>query len=123
MSITIVQINFKSNEPLNGHYNTMPSRAKGLLGQIQLRNGGEHEAGVVYIFENDEAARAYLQSSPVTQLSETPAVSDLVIKLFDIVDGVAEVRDGPVSQAKAKQAVSLPMGRPIQTSPFHRYSV
>jgi hypothetical protein len=123
MSITIVQINFKSNEPLNGHYNTTPIQAGGLLGQVQLRNEGEQEAGAVYIFENDEAAQAYLQSSTVTQLRETPAISDVVIKLFDIVEGVVEVRDGPASHVQSKQAVSLPMGRPIQTSPFYRYSV
>ena len=71
----------------------------GLRWKVWLMNEAEHEAGGMYLFENEAAARSYLAGPIVAALKASPAVSNISAKLFDVLEKHTAITHGPVKKA------------------------
>lgn len=69
---------------------------QGLRWKVWLMNGAEGEAGGIYLFESDAAARAYLDGPIVAALKATPGISNISAKLFDVLESHTAITNGPV---------------------------
>lgn len=69
----------------------------GLRWKVWLMNEEEREAGGIYLFESESAAKSYLDSPIVAALKASPAVSNISAKLFDVLDGHTAITRGPVT--------------------------
>jgi hypothetical protein len=71
----------------------------GLRWKVWIMNEAEHEAGGIYLFENEAAARSYLAGPIVAALKASPAVSNISAKLFDVLERHTAITRGPVKKA------------------------
>jgi len=102
MAAKILQINFKFNVPA-AEYRQMADQLAGPFAEVEgLRwkiwtiNEAESTAGGVYLFENQAALDAFLAGPLAAQVSSHPALVDLSVKPFDVVDGPTAAARGPV---------------------------
>ena len=68
----------------------------GLLWKIWIINEVENEAGGLHLFEDEAACNNYLASSLVETITSHPALSDFIVKQYDIMDEQTAVTRGPV---------------------------
>jgi hypothetical protein len=73
----------------------------GLLWKVWLMNEEKKEAGGIYLFENEDALLAYVSGSIVTALKESPAVSNISAKSFDVLPDHSAVTRAPLTAAVA----------------------
>jgi hypothetical protein len=105
MTETILQINFKFEgskaEYLEafGKFAEPIAASPGLRWKVWPWNGEERVGGGVYLFEDAASAQAYLQGPIATGLGEHPAVSDVSVKLFEVLQDPTSVTRGPSSYA------------------------
>ena len=74
------------------------AQTPGLQWKIWLWNDEERIGAGIYLFEDQESIDAYLAGPIVAPLGEHPAISDLSVKVFDIVEKHTAVTRGPVGQ-------------------------
>ena len=100
---TIVQINFDwdlSEEELAD--SSTPETAKifesvaGLRWKIWLRDPERRESGGIYLFDDRDAAQAYLDGPIAQAVASFPASSNHSLKLFDVREDVTAVTGGPL---------------------------
>jgi hypothetical protein len=72
------------------------ARVDGLHWKIWLMNEAESRFGGVYLFEDEASAAAYLSGPIVTQFAKHPAVSDIRVKQFDVMEELSAITRGPV---------------------------
>ena len=75
----------------------------GLLWKVWLINEADHEAGGVYLFENEAAAQAYLDGPICASLKSSPVISNISAKLFDVMERHSAITRGPI---KIKEALA-----------------
>jgi rhodanese-related sulfurtransferase len=68
----------------------------GLRWKVWLVNEAEHECGGVYLFDDEESARAFLAGPIVAASKEAPILSHASLKLFDIMEAHTAITRGPV---------------------------
>jgi hypothetical protein len=68
----------------------------GLRWKVWLMNEAELEAGGIYLFESEAAAKSYLAGPIVAALKSSPAVSNISAKLFDVLESHTKVTRGPM---------------------------
>ena len=73
----------------------------GLLWKVWLMNEEKKEAGGIYLFENEDALRAYVGGPIVTALKESPAVSNISAKSFEVLADHSAVTRAPLTAAVA----------------------
>lgn len=102
MSVRLLQINLKFSVPtgdlktaFDGLVNDIAA-VPGLRWKIWILNEEEHEAGGIYLFEDKDSIQAYLQGPIVAGLNAHPALSDISVKQFDVVEDLTAVTRGPV---------------------------
>jgi len=98
----IMQLNFKFSisaseyeqavAPLASQFAAVP----GLRWKIWMINEAEHEAGGIYMFENEAAVKAFLEGPLAAQVTGHPALSDFTVKQFDVMGDLSEVTRGPI---------------------------
>jgi hypothetical protein len=101
----ILQINFKFKikrseieqtflkmAPMFGPTGTV----KGLLWKIWLMNEAEKSAGGIYLFKDDASLQAYLKGEIVTGMKSNPALSDVELRVSDIIPECTKITLGPV---------------------------
>jgi len=71
----------------------------GLRWKVWLMNEAQHEAGGIYLFENEAAAQSYLAGPIVAALKSSPAVSNISAKLFDVLESHSAITRAPVKSA------------------------
>ena len=76
----------------------------GLLWKVWLMNEEKNEAGGIYLFENEDALRAYVSGPIVTALKASPAVSNISAKTFDVLADHSAVTRAPLTAAAASAA-------------------
>lgn len=76
----------------------------GLLWKVWLMNEEKREAGGIYLFESREAAESYIAGPIVAGLKESPAVSNISAKLFDVLPEHSAITRGPVNAPLAATA-------------------
>ncbi|MCB1662393.1 MAG: YdhR family protein [Pseudomonadales bacterium] len=60
-------------------------QAPGLIWKIWIYNDQDKIAGGIYLFENEDTARAYANGPVVASLKNSPVFSDFNVRLFDIM--------------------------------------
>jgi hypothetical protein len=73
----------------------------GLLWKVWLINEEKKEAGGIYLFENEDALRAYVSGPIVAGLKASPAVSNISAKTFDVLADHSAVTRAPLTAAVA----------------------
>ena len=101
----ILQINFKFNIPRAEAEKALLQSApmfgpggnvKGLQWKIWLMNEAEKSAGGIYLFEDEASVEAYLKGEIAASLKTNPALSDVEVKVFDILLEHTKITRGPV---------------------------
>ena len=101
MAKRILQVNFKLNGPyadlLQANRKAVKQIAQvpGLRWKIWLVNEEKGEAGGLYLFDDESSAQSYL-AVRTPQWESNPAISDINVKQFEVVDELTEVTRGPV---------------------------
>jgi hypothetical protein len=70
----------------------------GLRWKVWLMNETDREAGGIYLFDSEEAAKGYLDGPIVAQLKASPAIRDITAKLFDVLETHTAITRGPVKE-------------------------
>ena len=100
---TILQVNFNydiSEEELARR--STPERAKmfltlpGLRWKVWIRDTQRRESGGIYLFDDREAAQAYLDGPIVAAMKSMPDSTNLTTKLFEVREEVSAVTRAPL---------------------------
>jgi len=70
--------------------------SKGLKWKVWLHNSEEKSCGGVYLFKDDDSVKAYLDSEIVKGLASNPALSNLSVKVFDVLPDHSKVTRAPL---------------------------
>ena len=103
----ILQINFKLNVPADEYASACQSVVQGIADVSGLRwkiwilNEQEREAGGIYFFDTGEALSDYLSGPIVAQLRDHPALTDVTVKRFNVMEELTSATRGPVSTMAA----------------------
>ena len=68
----------------------------GLIWKIWMINEEEGEAGGIYLFEDEASVKAYLEGPLAAGVISHPALSEVSVKPFDVLDGPTAAARGPV---------------------------
>lgn len=104
MSQKILQINFQLSVPAKDYEQACLPAAQpiadtpGLRWKVWLMNEADHEAGGIYLFDDDESMRAFLAGPIVAAVKSNPDISDISAKTFDVMDALTVVTRGPVRE-------------------------
>ena len=107
MSGKILQINFKFKVSATDYVTAVTPMAAaiadvpGLIWKVWLMNETDHEAGGIYWFNDAASLQAYLNGPIVETISKHPALEDISVKVFDNIDALSEITNGPVFIAAA----------------------
>jgi len=69
---------------------------KGLKWKLWLWNESDNSAGGIYLFDDQASVEAYLSGDIVTMMKNSPALSNMEIKVFDIMPELTKISRGPV---------------------------
>lgn len=72
------------------------ANVKGLLWKIWIMNENTREAGGIYLFNDESSVKAFLEGDIVAEMKKLPAISDIEVKVFDVMDRHSKVTRGPV---------------------------
>ena len=106
MSSKVLQISFHLNVPRAEFEDIARSLANdfaqlpGLTWKIWLMNETEHQAGGIYLFEDQASLDAYLAGPLAAAVMAHPALSDLVARQFDVIEDCTAITRGPVEMAE-----------------------
>ncbi len=84
----------------------MPPRSLKFLdsaGKIWLLNEAESRGGGVYLFDDEEAARAYLEGPIVAAMKSLPVLSEFSVKSFSVLVEPTAVTRGPIEETSARR--------------------
>ena len=102
MSKKLVQINFnydlareELNEGAKEFVHTV-QQVPSLVWKTWIVNDQEQLTGGIYLFENEEAAKAYVEGPIIDQLRNSPVFKNLSIKLFDIMEEPSKATRAPI---------------------------
>ena len=70
---------------------------KGLNWKIWLFNESDNSAGGIYLFEDHASVDAYLEGDIVRMIKNSPALSNIEIKVFDFMPELTQISCGPVN--------------------------
>ena len=68
----------------------------GLTWKIWIINESEQTAGGVYLFDDEEDARSYVDGPVFSQVKGNPLLSEMSVKMFDIMDGPSQSTRAPL---------------------------
>lgn len=68
----------------------------GLRWKVWLMNEEEREAGGIYLFDNETSLQSYLEGPLAAAVSNHPALSNMSVKQFDVMDDLTVITRGPV---------------------------
>ena len=69
---------------------------KGLKWKIWLLNESNNSAGGIYLFEDQASVDSYLGGDIVKMMKNSPALSNMEIKVFDFIPELTKISRGPV---------------------------
>ncbi len=104
MSEKILQLNFKINvtkkeyedavSPLANDFAAVP----GLHWKVWLMNETNREAGGLYLFADDTSLQNFLTGPLAAKVKSHPALSNMSVKQFDIMERQTAITRGPIGQ-------------------------
>jgi len=102
MSKTVLQINFKFNvSPAElaeafGPLAEPIAKVAGLRWKIWSLNEATSEFAGIYLFDDADAVQVYLDGPIIAEVAKHPALSDISIKQFGVIDEFSAITRGPV---------------------------
>jgi hypothetical protein len=102
MSQQILQINFTYSGSAEALGQSFAPAAQpiadtpGLHWKIWLINEATHEGGGIHLFDHEAAVQAYLAGPIVAALKEHPALSNISVKRFGVLEHFSAITRGPV---------------------------
>jgi hypothetical protein len=54
------------------------------------------EGAGIYLFENEEALKSYLEGPIIAEMKKKEAFSDITMKTFDVVESATAITRGPI---------------------------
>jgi hypothetical protein len=87
-----------------GVFATVP----GLLSKVWLIDEERRRAGGVYLFADRAAATAYLEGPIVKGLRENPALANVEVRLFDVIEGPSVITRGLSPSGQTPEATRAP---------------
>jgi len=69
---------------------------KGLKWKLWLFNESDHSAGGIYLFEDQASVDAYLGGDIVKMLKNSSVLTNMEVKVFDIMPELTKISRGPV---------------------------
>ena len=109
MSANVLQINFKFNiSPTELAEGFAPlvdtiSEVPGLRWKIWSLNEDTSEFAGIYLFDNTESIRAYLEGPIITELKKHPALSDISARQFGVIDEFSAATRAPVFESSPEK--------------------
>ena len=80
----------------------------GLLSKVWILDQERGRAGGVYLFTDRLAATAYLQGPIVKGLRENPALANVEVRLFDVLEGPSVITRGLSPSGQAPEDARAP---------------
>jgi len=105
MSQVILQINMKANIPVAELEQAWLEAAQlvadtpGLRWKVWLKNVSEREAGGIYLFDDETSVQAFLESPMVAAAKASPAIQEVSVKQFNVMEAHTAITRGPIGQA------------------------
>jgi hypothetical protein len=102
MAATIVQINFKFAGSKEEYQRVFAEAAAAIAATAGLRwkvwpwNDEAQEGGGIYLFDDAASAQAFLTGPIAATLGQMPAVSDISVKQFEVLEGLTTITRGPI---------------------------
>lgn len=106
MAPTVVQLNFKLNMSGKEYERAITTLAQamadvaGLEWKIWLLNESTHEAGGICLFENEDAANAFLHGPLVAQVTSAPTITELHTIQLDVLRTLTMITRGPITGSR-----------------------
>jgi len=69
---------------------------KGLKWKVWIHNAEEKSCGGIYLFEDGASVKAYLDSDIVAGIGSNPALSNISLKVFDVLPDHSKVTRAPL---------------------------
>ena len=107
MSLKVLQLNFAFNvsateyQQLVAPYASQFAALPGLRWKIWMIDADKHEAGGIYLFEDEASLTTFLEGSFAAAIMAHPALSDFSAKTFDIIPDLTAITRGPVEEQVA----------------------
>jgi hypothetical protein len=107
MSQKILQINFKLNMPPAEYEQAVAPLAgaiaetPALAWKVWLINAAQHEAGGLYLFDDEASLQAYVNGPIVDGVKKHPGLSDITAKVFDVIERVSLITRAPIRESVA----------------------
>jgi len=98
----IVQVNFKFKVPRSDLEKAFLQTAqpianfKGLQWKVWAVNEAEKWAAGIYLFKDDVSAQAYLKGEIIAGIRSNPALSNVEIKVFEVLPEPTKITRGPI---------------------------
>jgi hypothetical protein len=70
----------------------------GLRWKVWLMDEANHEAGGIYLFDDEKSVQAFLDGPIVAAVKSNPAISNISAKTFDVMDALSAVTRAPVRE-------------------------
>ena len=102
MAETILQINFRFEGSRAEYLQAFGEVAAPIADSLGLRwkvwpwNDEEREGGGIYLFDDASSAQAFLQGPIAAGLGQHPAVSDISIRQFEVLESLTTITRGPI---------------------------
>jgi hypothetical protein len=102
MSKTILQINFKfsvSTAELAAAFGPLAepiAKVPGLRWKIWSVNDATSEFAGIYLFDDAESVKAYVEGPIIAEVAKHPALSDISVKQFGVIEEFSVITRGPV---------------------------
>jgi hypothetical protein len=102
MPTTVLQINFKFNvSPAELAEAFAPiaepiAKVPGLRWKIWSLNEATSEFAGIYLFDDADSVQVYLEGPIIAEVSKSPALSDISVKQFGVIDEFSAITRGPV---------------------------
>lgn len=101
----ILQINYKftvSRAEFESGFDAIAAeiaKVPGLRWKIWLLNEAESRGGGIYLFEDEQSVRAYLDGPIVAALKSYPILTELSVKTFAVLEAPTAVTRGPIEES------------------------
>ena len=102
MSVKLLQLNLKFSVSPDEYKQAVGPLAKELAAvpghrwTIWLMNEEDQEAGGIYLFEDETSLMGFLRGPIVASVSSNPALSDITVKTFNVMEEQTTIAKGPV---------------------------
>ena len=77
------------------------AKVPGLRWKIWLLNEAESRGGGIYLFEDEQSVRAYLDGPIVAALKSSPVLTELNVQTFSVLEGPPAMTRGPIEKSVA----------------------